>query len=148
MDVLMDGIVSGESPRWRDGRLLLVSSTSRQLLRRETDGSLVQHADLAQVSLKPWNDIVVDDGGNAYVNSIGFDFPGGDYAPGIIVRVGADGMVSPVAEELAAFACALSRDAHATLFVVGQDWGGPADVGGASGQVIAFPAPAPGAGHP
>lgn len=276
MDVLVDGMVFGESPRWRDGRLwvsdwgvgrvlsvgadrsvtveaevssfplcidflpdgrlLLVSSATRELLRREADGSLVQHADLAAVSDKPWNDIVVDGRGNAYVNSIGFDFPGGEYAPGIVVRVTADGTVDAVAAGLAfpngmaitadgstlivaesyaerltaydvaddgtlagrrvwaatpgdhpdgicldatgavwyadvgnrhcvrvreggevlstveldrgAFACALSRDAPATLFVVGQDWGGPDAVGGATGQVVAFPAPAPGAGHP
>ena len=34
------------------------------------------------VSDKPWNDIVVDAHGNAYVNTIGFDFPGGEPAPG------------------------------------------------------------------
>ena len=47
-----------------------------------------------------------------------------------------------------AFACALSRGADPKLFVVGQDWGGPDAVGGATGQVVAFPAPAPGGGHP
>jgi sugar lactone lactonase YvrE len=276
MDVLMDGIVFGESPRWRDGqlwfsdwgagrvfsvaidgtptveaevasfpmcidflpdgRLLIVSSANRQLLRREPDGSLVPHADLAPVSTKPWNDIVVDGRGNAYVNSIGFDFPGEEFAPGIVVLVTRDGLVNPVADGLAfpngmaitadgstlivaesyaeqltaydiagdgtlsdrrvwattpgehpdgicldatgavwyadvgnqhcvrvreggevlatvdldrgAFACALSRGADPRLFVVGQDWGGPDAVGGATGQVVAFPAPAPGGGHP
>jgi sugar lactone lactonase YvrE len=276
MDVLMDGIVFGESPRWRDGqlwfsdwgagrffsvaadgtprveaevasfpmcidllpdgRLLVVSSANSQLLRREPDGSLVPHADLAPVSTKPWNDIVVDGRGNAYVNSIGFDFPGEEFAPGIVVLVTDDGKVTPVADGLAfpngmaitadgstlivaesyaeqltaydiaddgtlsdrrvwattpgehpdgicldatgavwladvgnqhclrvreggevlatveldrgAFACVLSRGADPKLFVVGQDWGGPDAVGGATGQVVAFPAPAPGAGHP
>jgi hypothetical protein len=69
-----------------DGRLLVVDSARRRLLRREPDGSLVTHADLAPISDKPWNDIVVDAGGNAYVNSIGFDFPGGEPAPGFVVR--------------------------------------------------------------
>lgn len=36
-----------------DGRLLIVSSTDRQVLRREPNGSLVRHADLAPVSTKP-----------------------------------------------------------------------------------------------
>jgi sugar lactone lactonase YvrE len=276
MDVLMDGIVFGESPRWRegrlwfsdwgagrvfsvaadgsptveaevnsfpmcidflpDGRLLVVSSADRQVLRREPDGSLVRHADLAPVSTKPWNDIVVDGRGNAYVNSIGFDFPGGEFAPGIVVLVTPDGTVTPVADGLAfpngmaitadgstlivaesyaeqltaydivddgtltdrhvwastqgdhpdgicldqggalwyadvgnrrcvrlreggevlatvdldrgAFACALSRGSDPKLYVVGQDWGGPDAVGGATGQVAVFPAPAPGAGYP
>ena len=60
-----------------DGRLLIVSSADRRLLRREPDGSLVTHADLASLAEHPWNDIVVDGRGNAYVNNIGFDFPGG-----------------------------------------------------------------------
>ncbi|MGH2380291.1 MAG: SMP-30/gluconolactonase/LRE family protein [Candidatus Limnocylindria bacterium] len=219
-----------------DGRLLVVSSADRQVLRRETDGSLVAHAELAGVSEKPWNDIVVDGRGSAYVNSIGFDFPGEEFAPGIVVLVKPDGSVTPVADGLAfpngmavtadnatlivaesyaeqltaydiaddgtltdrrvwaatpgdhpdgicldadgavwfadvgnrhcvrvreggevlmtveldrgAFACALSRDAEPTLCVVGQDWGGPDAVGGATGQVVSFPAPAPGAGYP
>ena len=276
MDVLMEDIVFGESPRWRDGRLwfsdwgagrvfsveadgtprveaevssfpmcidflpdgrlLVVSSADRQVLRREPDGSLAPHADLAPVSRKPWNDIVVDGRGNAYVNCIGFDFPGGEFAPGLVVLVTQEGNVAPVAEGLAfpngvavtadnstlivaesyaeqltaydiaddgtltnrrvwaatpgehpdgicldasgalwyadvgnkhcvrvreggemlatfdldrgAFACALSRDTEPKLYVVGQDWGGPGSVGGATGQVVRFAAPAPGAGYP
>jgi sugar lactone lactonase YvrE len=276
VDVIVDGIVFGESPRWRDGRLwfsdwgagrilsvaadgtstveaevasfplcfdflpdgrlLVVSSADRQLLRRAPDGSLVLHADLAAVSRKPWNDIVVDGRGNAYVNSIGFDFPGEEFAPGIVVLVDPHGRVTTVGRDLAfpngmaitadgstlivaesyaeqltayhiaddgtlsgrrvwaatpgdhpdgicvdasgavwyadvghhhcvrvreggevlttvdidrgAFACALSRGTNPRLFVVGQHWGGPGAVSGATGQVISFPAPTPGAGHP
>jgi len=218
-----------------DGRLLVVDSARRRLLRREPDASLVQHADLAGVSEKPWNDIVVDDRGNAYVNSIGFDFPGGEFAPGLVVRVTPEGNVDQVADDLAfpngmaispdgatlvvaesyanrltaydissdgglsnrrvwaetpgdhpdgicmdvegavwyadvgnqhcvrvreggdvlatvgldrgAFACALSRGADPHLYVVGQTWGGP-EPSQPSGRVVAFPAPAPGAGRP
>ncbi|MGW5640756.1 SMP-30/gluconolactonase/LRE family protein [Streptomyces sp. NPDC003832] len=274
-EVLMDGILFGESPRWHDnklwfadwgahqvialdaagrheavvtvdsfpmcidflpdGRLLVVDSAHRRLLRREADGSLVRHADLSPVSRKPWNDIVVDDRGNAYVNTIGFDFPGGEFAPGTVVLVTPDGGVRPVAHDLAfpngmavtadgatlivaesyanrltaydiagdgtlggrrvwaetpgdhpdgicldaegavwyadvgnrhcvrvreggrvlatldldhgAFACALSRGDDPRLFVVGQTWGDP-EPQRPSGQVVAFPAPAPGAGRP
>jgi sugar lactone lactonase YvrE len=53
------------------------------------------------VSTKPWNDITVDERGNAYVNNIGFDFPGSDYAPGLVALVTADGLVEQVADELA-----------------------------------------------
>ncbi len=89
-EVLMEGVVFGESPRWHDGRvwfsdwganqvialdpggghevvatvrsfpmcidflpdgrLLVVDSAQRRLLRREPDGSLVQHADLSGIS--------------------------------------------------------------------------------------------------
>jgi sugar lactone lactonase YvrE len=274
-EVLTDGIVFGESPRWHDGqlwfsdwgahqvialsldgsrqvvatvpsfpmcidflpdgRLLVVDSAQRRLLRREPDGSLVRHADLSVISEKPWNDIVADEAGNAYVNTIGFDFPGGEFAPGMVVLVTPDGSVRPVADGLAfpngmaispdgatlivaesyasqltgydiaadkslsgrrvwattpgdhpdgicmdadgaawyadvgnqrcvrvreggevlasvsldrgAFACALSRGQDPTLFVVGQAYGGPGSPQ-PTGQVVAFPAPAPGAGRP
>jgi len=274
-EVLMEGIVFGESPRWHDGRLwfadwganqvialdpggghevvvtvpsfpmcidflpdgrlLVVDSAQRRLLRRESDGSLARHADLSGVSDQPWNDIVADDRGNAYVNSIGFEFPGGEFAPGVVVLVTPDGSVSQVAGDLAfpngmaitpdggtlivaesygnrltaydigrggglgnrrvwadtpgdhpdgicidadgavwyadvgnqhcvrvrqggavlatagldrgAFACALSRGDNPQLFVVGQIYGGPGSPQ-PSGRVVAFPAPAPGAGRP
>src|SRR4051812_42601204 len=78
-----------------DGRLLIVSSDERRLLRQETDGSLVTHADLGSLGEHPWNDIVVDGRGNAYVNNIGFDFPGGpsegEVAPGIVALITPDG---------------------------------------------------------
>jgi sugar lactone lactonase YvrE len=81
-----------------DGRLLVVSSDERRLLRREPDGSLVTHADLAALSDKPWNEIVVDGRGNAYLNNIGFDFPEGAFAPGIVVLAAPDGSVRRVAD--------------------------------------------------
>ena len=81
--------------------LLVGDSTQRRLLRREPDGSLVTHADLSDVSTKPWNDIVVDDRGNAYVNTIGFDFPGGEFAPGLVVLATPDGNVRQVAGDVA-----------------------------------------------
>ena len=83
-----------------DGRLVVVDSAQRRLLRREPDGSMITHADLAPISEKPWNDIVVDAHGNAYVNSIGFDFPGGDTAPGLVALVASDGTVRQVADDL------------------------------------------------
>lgn len=179
---------------------------------------------------------MTDDQGNAYVNTIGFDFPGGQFAPGLVVLVTAEGKVSQVADDLAfpngmaitpdgatlvvaesyanrltaydigsdgglgnrrvwaetpgdhpdgicmdaesavwyadvgnqhcvrireggqvlatvgldrgAFACALSRGEDPHLFVVAQTWGGPESSPQPSGRVVAFPAPAPGAGRP
>ncbi|HMA37334.1 MAG TPA: SMP-30/gluconolactonase/LRE family protein [Chloroflexia bacterium] len=81
-----------------DGRLLLVSGREGRLLRREPDGTLVTHADLRGLSPHPWNDIVVDGRGNAYVDAIGFDFPAGPVAPGILALVTPDGEVRQVAE--------------------------------------------------
>jgi sugar lactone lactonase YvrE len=80
-----------------DGRALIVAGREGRLLRREPDGSLVTHADLNGLADPPWNDIVVDGRGNAYVNNIGFDFPGGDFAPGSLTLVTPDGCARRVA---------------------------------------------------
>ena len=84
-----------------DGRLLVVSARDRLLLSREADGSLATHADLRGLSEHPWNDIVVDGRGNAYVGNIGFDFPGGEFAPGTLALVTPDGAARQVADGLA-----------------------------------------------
>ena len=84
-----------------DGRLLIVSGRDRLLLRREPDGSLVTHADLTSLSDHPWNEIVVDGRGNAYINNIGFDFPGGEFVPGIVALVTPDGLAQQVADGVA-----------------------------------------------
>jgi sugar lactone lactonase YvrE len=141
MDLLKDGLVMGESPRWHDGRLwlsdwgtgeilaldddgtaevmarvarlpfcfdflpdgrlLVVDGRAGRLLRHEPDGSVVTHADLTELAPPPWNDIVVDARGNAYVGCTGFDFPGGDFAPGIVALVTPDGAVRRVADGVA-----------------------------------------------
>ena len=84
-----------------DWRLLIVSARDRLLLRREPDGSLVTHTDLSNLSDHPWNDIVVDGRGNAYIGNIGFDFPGGEFAPGILALVTPDGSARQVADDVA-----------------------------------------------
>ena len=85
-----------------DGRLLIVSGPEGLLLRREPDGSLVTQADLSGLTPHSWNEIVVDGRGNTYVNSICFDFMGGEeFAPGIIALVSPDGSVRQVADGLA-----------------------------------------------
>jgi sugar lactone lactonase YvrE len=80
-----------------DGRLLVVSGREGLLLRQEPDGTLETHADLTELAPPPWNDIVVDARGNAYVNCTGFDFPGGEFAPGLLALVTPDGAVRQVA---------------------------------------------------
>lgn len=84
-----------------DGRLLIVSGREGLLLRREPDGSLVTHADLTTLAPPPWNDIVVDGRGNAYIGCTGFDFPDGAFAPGILALVTPDGVVRQVADGVA-----------------------------------------------
>jgi sugar lactone lactonase YvrE len=81
-----------------DGRMLLVAGPT--LLRQEPDGALVPHADLAAFGTTPFNDIVVDDRGNAYVNNIGFDFGEGEVQPGFVLLVRPDGLARVVADGL------------------------------------------------
>lgn len=84
-----------------DGRLLVVSMRDARILRREPDGSLVEHADLSgHVSGHP-NDMVVDSTGRAYVGEFGFDLMGGaEFATANLVRVDPDGTVTVAAEDL------------------------------------------------
>jgi sugar lactone lactonase YvrE len=84
-----------------DGRLLIVSASDRLLLRREPDGPLVTHADLSTLSEHPWNDIVVDARGNAYIGNIGFYFPEAQFAPGTLALVTPDGSARQVADGVA-----------------------------------------------
>jgi sugar lactone lactonase YvrE len=82
-----------------DGRLVIVSSPTGQLLRREADGSLSPYADLGRPG---WNDIVIDGRGNAYVNRPGFDMMAGvEFRPGHVALVTADGSVREVADDIA-----------------------------------------------
>ena len=61
-----------------DGRLVLVSGTSRSVVRQEPDGTLVTHADLSGAfDVHQWNEIAVDGRGHAFLNTTAFDFPGG-----------------------------------------------------------------------
>jgi sugar lactone lactonase YvrE len=83
----------------QDGRLLITSE--RRVLRRERDGSIATHAELSALTDHGLNEIVVDGRGNAYVNSIGFDFPGGEFAPGIVAVSTPDGSARQVADDVA-----------------------------------------------
>ena len=85
---------------WRpDGRLLIVSSQDGRLLRQEPDGTLATYADLGKGG---WNDIVVDDRGNAYVNAVGFDATAGEaFKPGFIALAAPDRSVRQVADDIA-----------------------------------------------
>ena len=87
---------------WRpDGRLVVISSADRSLLTESADGPPAPSTDLRGLSERPWNEIVVDGRGNTYVNNIGFDFPGGEFAPGFIALVTPDGAARVVAEDVA-----------------------------------------------
>jgi sugar lactone lactonase YvrE len=82
-----------------DGRLVVLAAATRRVIRQEPDGTLVTHADLSGASDVPqWNEIVVDNRGNAYLNNIAFDFPGGEFRPGLVALATAGGAVRQVAD--------------------------------------------------
>jgi sugar lactone lactonase YvrE len=105
-----------------DGRLLAVSARDRSLLRREQGGQLVTHAELSSLSERPWNEIVVDGRGNIYVNNIGFDFPGGDFGPGLIALVRSDGSALEVAGGVA-FPNGMAVTADNSTLIVAESYG-------------------------
>jgi sugar lactone lactonase YvrE len=106
-----------------DGRLLVVSpADGGVLLRRETDGTLVTHADLSVITGTGWNDIVADGLGRAYVNSIGFDFPAGEFALGLVALVGTDGSARVVGEGLA-FPNGMAISPDGSTLVVAESYG-------------------------
>jgi sugar lactone lactonase YvrE len=81
-----------------DGRLIVVSSSDRPVLRQEADGSLVEHV----TSAHGWNEVVADGRGNLYVNGAGFDMmAGAPFAPGVVALVSATGSVETVADDIA-----------------------------------------------
>jgi sugar lactone lactonase YvrE len=105
-----------------DGTLLVVGSAQSALLRVEPDGSLARQADLSPVARTPWNEIVPDARGNAYVNCIGFDFPGGEFAPGLVALVTPDGAVRQVADGVA-FPNGMAIPADAQTLIVAESYG-------------------------
>jgi len=85
-----------------DGRLLIVSTSDQPLLVRETDGSLVPYADLRELDIKGWNELVVDGRGNAYINGGNSNPMAGEaYTPGFIALVTPDGKSRRVADNIA-----------------------------------------------
>jgi sugar lactone lactonase YvrE len=108
--------------RLPDGRLLIVSASDGLLLRREPDGSLVTHAELTGLADHKWNDIVVDGRGNAYVNNIGFDFPGGEFAPGILALITPDGSARQVADGVA-FPNGMAVTADNSTLILAESYG-------------------------
>jgi sugar lactone lactonase YvrE len=73
-----------------DGRLLVIDGPRRLLLREDSEGTLATVADLSGFGPAPFNELVVDAHGNAYLNG----------GPGLVVQVRQDGTVREVADGL------------------------------------------------
>jgi sugar lactone lactonase YvrE len=97
----MDGLPAGIG-FLPDGRLLITSMRDRKVLRREQDGTIVEHADLSALAAGHLNDMLVDDDGYAWVGNFGFDLFGGELARSTaLIRVAPDGTSSIAARDLA-----------------------------------------------
>jgi sugar lactone lactonase YvrE len=84
-----------------DGRMLIVSMRDRKILRREADGSLVEHADLSGLAPCHVNDMLVDHDGRAWVGNFGFDLMSGAAACStVLICVEPDGSAEVVADGL------------------------------------------------
>lgn len=125
-----------------DGETLIVAESSANRLTAYdigTDGGLGRRRVWAETPDDHPDGICIDAEGAVWYADMGNQH---------CVRVHGGGEVlATVNLDRDAFACALSRGPDPHLFVVGQNFGGPQS-GQPSGQVVAFPAPAPGAGKP
>lgn len=84
-----------------DGRMLVVSMRDRKVLRQESDGSLVEHADISEHCGGHANDMVVAKNGQAYIGDFGFDLMGGaDHEKANVTLVNPDGTTRVVAQDL------------------------------------------------
>lgn len=105
-----------------DGRLLVVSVTDKRVLRQEPDGTMVVHADLADVAPWPLNDMVVDSKGRGYVGSFGLDyFSNGEVTPTQLYRVDPDGSVRVLSGEVT-FPNGLAFTADESVLVVAESF--------------------------
>lgn len=101
-----------------DGRLLITSMRDHKVLRREHDGSLLEHADLTAFVTGELNDMLVDHEGRAWVGNFGFDlFGGAPTRSTVLISVAPDGTAAIAAEDLMfPNGCALTLDGR-TLIV-------------------------------
>lgn len=153
-----------------DNHALIIDGPNRRLLRQESDARLEAVCDLSAFSSKPYNELVVDRVGNAYINGgqgeivlvrpdgICADAEGAIWVASVpgehCIRVQEGGSVlDTVAVGLGCFSCMLGGDVGRTLFVGAAVWRGMEtamnDGPGATGQLLAAPyQPAPHAGRP
>lgn len=106
-----------------DGSLVVVSMVDRKLL-RESNGHLVEHADLSDLATWHCNDMVMDASGNAYVGNFGFDLEGGaDPVGAALVLVRPDGSTEVAAQDLKFPNGSVITPDGLTL-IVGESFGG------------------------
>lgn len=84
-----------------DGSLVFVSMLDHKVMRRATDGTVSEYADLSAYAGGPVNDMVVANDGNIWVGNFGFGLmEGDDLVPAKLVRINPEGQVSVAADDL------------------------------------------------
>jgi sugar lactone lactonase YvrE len=84
-----------------DGRMVSTNGPHQRLLAITPGGEHTVHTDLSGlVAPHAWNDIAVDPRGHIFINNIGYDFPQGDPAPGLIAVITPAGETRRVAGDL------------------------------------------------
>ncbi|MCW5772558.1 MAG: SMP-30/gluconolactonase/LRE family protein [Rhodospirillaceae bacterium] len=84
-----------------DGRLIIASMADQRLLRREADGRIVMHSDLAAHMTGYTGDIAVDAAGRTYVDDVGFRvFEKEARRPGALLRVDPNGAATVLERNL------------------------------------------------
>jgi sugar lactone lactonase YvrE len=99
-----------------DGRLLFVAMLARKVMRREHDGTVVEHADLGDVATYHCNDMLVDEAGRAYVGNFGFDL---DAA---LASMGPDGLLTTMITDRQPYTAVLAQvDPDGSVAVAADD---------------------------
>lgn len=82
-----------------DGSLLVSSMLRRQVLRLHPGGEQTVHADLSHLEEHPTNELLVDDNGQAFLGSFGYDIYADEpLVPAAVYRIAPDGTVTLAAD--------------------------------------------------
>ncbi|GAC1322526.1 MAG: SMP-30/gluconolactonase/LRE family protein [Mycobacteriales bacterium] len=82
-----------------DGSLLVSGMLRRQVLRLYPDGQQTVHADLSGLEEHPTNELLVDDNGQAFLGSFGYDIYADEpLTPAKVYRIAPDGTVTLAAD--------------------------------------------------
>ena len=99
-----------------DGRLLYVAMLARKVMRREADGTVVEHADLGSIATFHCNDMLVDETGRAYVGNFGFDLDT------TLATMGAEGLLTTMITDRDPYTAALAQvDPDGSVSVAADD---------------------------
>jgi sugar lactone lactonase YvrE len=107
-----------------DGSLLIVSMKDHRLLRRLSDGSIEEYADLSAFGRSHLNDMVVNHNGHAYIGQFGFDIDAhAKPAKTSLIHVNPERRAALVAEDLF-FPNGMVITPDGSTLIVGEALGG------------------------